>query len=471
MTTENADLLSQLQELQASANLLIQARSSLVSSLDEQKAVAESEARDRVSILGKYRNMEHQVDGLRQQHEEEICSTKNLAFQLDKALSEADTWRQKYQVDGMMKAEELEMARLKLQARLSENLNTIEQLQGKLTQIERNKAKLQEETNEMSANLDQAMIMNNSMEKKAKQYDRVIGDWKIKVDGLGKDLNVAQNEARTISAELFKHKNAYDESCLQLEEVRRENKNLSNEIKDIMDQITEGGRSIHEIDKIRKRLEAEKMELEAALAEAEGALEQEENKVLRLSLELNEVQHQIDLRIAQKEAEFESSKKNFVKALDGMQSSLENESKGKNEALRQKKKLETDVVELGVALEHANAAMSESQRNIQRLQQSIREVQAKLEDEMRAKAVAQDNLISADRRANANKNSLEEARTLLEQSDRTRRMLEQELADTNETLSELTCQNQVIFIHPGFDRIMSFNDCCLNGKFLVVTNS
>ena len=33
--------------------------------------------------------------------------------------------------------------------------------------------------------------------------------------------------------------------------VRRENKSLSNEIKDIMDQISEGGRSIHEIDKIR----------------------------------------------------------------------------------------------------------------------------------------------------------------------------------------------------------------------------
>ena len=29
----------------------------------------------------------------------------------------------------------------------------------------------------------------------------------------------------------------------------RENKLLSNEIKDIMDQISEGGRSIHEIDK------------------------------------------------------------------------------------------------------------------------------------------------------------------------------------------------------------------------------
>ena len=48
------------------------------------------------------------------------------------------------------------------------------------------------------------------------------------------------------------------------------------------------------------------------------------------------------------------------------------------------------------------------------------------------------------RRANANKNSLEEARTLLEQSDRTRRNVEQELADTNESLSDLTCQNQAI---------------------------
>merc|ERR1739837_30144 len=41
-------------------------------------------------------------------------------------------------------------------------------------------------------------------------------------------------------------------------------------------------------------------------------------------------------------------------------------------------------------------------------------------------------------------NALEEARTLLEQADRSRRMTEQELSDTNEQLSELTCLNQAI---------------------------
>jgi len=344
----------------------------------------------------------------------------------------------------MTRVEELEMSKLKLQARLSESQAIIEQLQLKLSQVEKAKVKLQEECKDMSLLLDQAQIMNQSMEKKAKQYDRIVGEWKLKIDGLTKDLDIAQNEARNISAELFKVKSAYDEAILQLEEVRRENKNLSIEIKDIMDQITEGGRSIHEIDKICKRLEAEKMELEVALSEAEGALEQEENKVLRLSLELTQIKQEIDRRVAQKEDELASTKKNFGKALDGIQMTLEAEIKGKTEALRQKKKLETDVIDLGLALEHANAANAENQRNILRLQQNTREMQSKYEDEVRAKAAAQDDLLAADRRANANQNALEEGRTLLEQADRTRRMIEQELADTNETLSDQTCQNQAI---------------------------
>merc|ERR1719468_1235007 len=265
------------------------------------------------------------------------------------------------------------------------------------------------------------------MEKKAKQFDRIVTEWKLKVDSLGMDLDGSQKETRNASSELFRIKSAYEEAVLQLEEVRRENKTLSNEIKDIMDQISEGGRSIHEIDKIRKRLEAEKMELEAALSEAEGALEQEENKVLRCQLELTQVRQEIEQRILAKEEEFAATKKNYGKALEGMQMALETESKGKTEALRMKKKLEADVLDLHTGLEHGNAANAESQRQIKVIQQRLREVQARYEEETRAKAIAQDNLIAADRRCNTNQNALEEARTLLEQSDRNRRMIEQEL--------------------------------------------
>merc|ERR1719242_1812163 len=211
-----------------------------------------------------------------------------------------------------------------------------------------------------------------------------------------------------------------------------------------MDQISEGGRSIHEIDKIRKRLEAEKLELQAALEEAEGALEQEENKVLRSQLELSTVRQEIERRIGEKEAEFMGVKKNMAKALEGMQSALEQESQGKGEAIRMKKKLETDVAELEMSLEHANSNNAETQKVIKKYQQQIRDSQSKLEDEQRAKAAGRDMLVAADRKAHAMQNALEEARTLLEQADRNRRTLETELSDVNEQLSDTTVQNQSI---------------------------
>lgn len=53
------------------------------------------------------------------------------------------------------------------------------------------------------------------------------------------------------------------------------NKNIpfSEEIKELIDQLGEGGRSIHELQKMKKKLEIEKEELQVALEEAESSLE------------------------------------------------------------------------------------------------------------------------------------------------------------------------------------------------------
>merc|ERR1712235_225165 len=93
----------------------------------------------------------------------------------------------------------------------------------------------------------------------------------------------------------------------------------------------------------------------------------------------SQVRAEIERRIAEKDEEFQSTKKNFGKAVESMQGALEVESKGKGEALRMKKKLEADIVELETALEHANAANLETQRVIKEYHEKIRNAQAKLE--------------------------------------------------------------------------------------------
>merc|ERR1711881_334284 len=388
--------------------------------------------------------LEHELDGAKEQLDEEVGLKDDVLRQLNKSLQEADMWRQKFETEGLAKAEDLEMTKMKLQARLTEATSTIDQMNAKLGQVDKAKGKLQAEIDEMNVSLDQAQILNASMERKAKQFDKIVQEWKRKVDSLGMDLDVSQKETRNASSELFRIKNAYEEGVAQLEEVRRENKVLSNEIKDIMDQISEGGRSIHEIDKIRKRLAAEKLELQAALEEAEGALEQEENKVLRAQIELTQVRQEIEHRIAEKDEQFQGIKKNMTKGIEGMQTALEAEAKGKGEALRMKKKLESDVGELEIALDHANANNADTQKAIKTYQGQIRAAATKLDDEQRAKELARDTLVASEKKAAGLQNALEEARTLLEQADRNRRTLEQELADVNESLSDATVQNQAI---------------------------
>merc|ERR1711997_527886 len=94
--------------------------------------------------------------------------------------------------------------------------------------------------------------------------------------------------------------------------------------------------------------------------------------------------------------------------------------------------------------EHANAANADTQKAIKKYHAQIRDAQAKLEEEQRNKEIIRDNFLANERRANSAQNALEEARTLLEQADRARRITEQELSDTNEQLSDLTCVNQAI---------------------------
>merc|ERR1712018_1104645 len=137
-------------------------------------------------------------------------------------------------------------------------------------------------------------------------------------------------------------------------------------------------------------------------------------------------------------------KKNFQHAVEGMQCAMETETKLKSEAVRMKKKLEADVSELEVSLEHSNAANQETQKTIKGYHQRIREQQGKLENEQRTKEVCRDNMLASERKAHSIQNALEESRTLLEQGDRARRMTEQELSDANEQLSDLTCTNQAI---------------------------
>merc|ERR1712172_463317 len=292
---------------------------------------------------------------------------------LSKASAEIQLWKSKFETEGLGRIDELESGKQKLTARLGEAEETIETLNQKVASTEKTKHRLETELEDIQLEYERVHAAAIITEKRGRNFDKVIGEWKAKVDDLGAEVDASQKECRNYNSELFRLKAAWDETSEQLDVVKRENKNLADEIKDLLDHLGDGGRSIHELDKQRRRLEVEKEELQAALEEAEAALEQEENKVLRAQLELGQVKQEIDRRIAEKEEEFENSRKNHARAMDSLAASLEGEQRAKGEALRVKKKLESDINELEIALDHANKANAEGQKAIKRYQGQLRE--------------------------------------------------------------------------------------------------
>jgi len=137
-------------------------------------------------------------------------------------------------------------------------------------------------------------------EKKQKNFEKIVGEWKLKVDELAHELDLSQKDARNASQELFKMKAKYDEGLEQLDVIKRENKTLSEECKDYMDQIHEDGRKMNDLAKDVRKYEQEKDDLQGGLEEAEIALEAAESKCQKGLLELAAMKGEIERKLQEK---------------------------------------------------------------------------------------------------------------------------------------------------------------------------
>merc|ERR1712193_413618 len=127
--------------------------------------------------------------------------------------------------------------------------------------------------------------------------------------------------------------------------------------------------------------------------------------------------------------EFNNSRKNHARAMDSLAASLEAEQRAKGEALRIKKKLEGEINELEIGLDHANKANSEGLKSVKRYQTQLRETIQVFEDESRGKAQIIEAVGISERKAAALSGEVEESRALIDSADRAKRQIEADIAD------------------------------------------
>ncbi|MFH4977395.1 hypothetical protein AB6A40_004104 [Gnathostoma spinigerum] len=440
LTNENGDLSRQLEDMENQINNLQRLKAQIGAQLEEARHQADEESRNRQSLAAQVKNLEHENENLRSHADEEMEAKAECLRQISKLNAEIQQWKAKFESEGIAKLEEIEENKRKMSQKIQELVNVNEAANAKIASLEQTRHKLMGDLDDAQVDVERAVAYAAALEKKQKGFDRIIEEWKKKCDDLAAELDAAQRENRNISAELFKSKTAQDELLEAMESLRRENKALSLEVKDLTDQLTEGGRSVHELQKMVRRLEAEKEELQKALDDAEAALEAEEAKVMRAQVEVSQIRSEIEKRIQEKEEEFENTRRSHQRALESMQATLEAETKAKAEALRIKKKLESDINDLEIALDHANKANADAQKVIKRYQEQVRELQLQIEEEQRQKEDLMEQLQSTQKRAAMLQAEKDELSAQLEAAERARRNAEQDAIELREQVNDLNNQ-------------------------------
>ncbi|XP_061555767.1 myosin heavy chain, fast skeletal muscle-like [Phycodurus eques] len=441
LQTENGEFSRQLEEKEALVSQLTRGKQAYTQQIEELKRLVEEEVKAKNALAHAVQSSRHDCDLLREQYEEEQEAKAELQRGMSKANSEVAQWRSKYETDAIQRTEELEEAKKKLAQRLQEAEESTESVNSKCASLEKTKQRLQGEVEDLMIDVERANALAANLDKKQRNFDKVLAEWKQKFEEGQAELEGSQKEARSLSTELFKLKNSYEEALDQLETMKRENKNLQQEISDLTEQIGESGKTIHELEKAKKTVESEKSEIQSALEEAEGTLEHEEAKILRIQLELNQVKGEVDRKLAEKDEEMETIKRNSQRVIDSMQSTLDAEVRSRNDALRIKKKMEGDLNEMEIQLTHANRQAAEAQKQLRNIQGQLKDTQLHLDEAIRGQEDMKEQFAMVERRNGLMLAEIEELRAGLDQTERARKVAEQELVDASERVGLLHSQN------------------------------
>uniref|UniRef100_A0A8C2I287 Myosin, heavy chain 7B, cardiac muscle, beta b n=1 Tax=Cyprinus carpio TaxID=7962 RepID=A0A8C2I287_CYPCA len=393
-----------LEEREVLVMQLQRTKSALTQSMEELKKQLEEECKAKNSLAHAVQSSRHDCELLREQFEEEQEAKSELQRALSKANAEIAQWRTKYETDAI-------------------------------------------QSEDLMVDLERSNAVAVALDKKQRNFDKVLCEWRQKFEETQAELESSQKESRSLSTELFKLKNSYEEALDQLETIKRENKNLQEEIIDLTDQISHGNKTIHELEQMKKVLDHEKSGIQAALEEAEGTLEHEESKTIRIQLELSQTRTEIEKKLAEKDEEIDNLRRNHQRTLDTMQTTLDAEIRARNEAVRVKKKMEGDMNEMEIHLNHANRQAVESQKMVRNLQLQIKDLQLELDEFIHQCEDLKEQVMVTERRNTLLTAELEELRVVVEQTDRMRKVAEHELLESTERVNLLHAQNTVVLNH------------------------
>ncbi|KAK6310735.1 hypothetical protein J4Q44_G00187900 [Coregonus suidteri] len=441
-----ADLGEQVDNLQRVKQKLEKEKSDLRLGLDDVLSNMEHVAKSKINLEKLSRTLEDQANEYRTKYEESQRSLNDITTQKARLQAEND------EIGRQLEDKE------SLVSQLTRGKNSYSQ------QLEDLKRQLEEEVKAKTALSHAVQSARHDCDLLREQYEEEqeakadlqrgmskanseVAQWRTKyeTDAIQKteELEEATKKLAQRLQDAEEAVEAVNTKCSSLEKTKHR---LQNEIEDLMVDVERSNAAAAALDKKQRNFD-------------KASLEHEEGKILRIQLELNQVKADTDRKLAEKDEEMEKSKRNLQRNIDTLQSPLEAECRSRNEALRLKKKMEGDLNEMEIQLSQASRQAAEAQKQMKSVHAHLKDAQIQLDDSLRSNDGLKENIAIVERRNNLMQAELEELRTCLEQTERGRKLAEQELLMSMRGCSCCTHRRRNLRLTPPSFRLRQRREC------------
>ncbi|XP_052346298.1 myosin-9-like isoform X2 [Oncorhynchus keta] len=353
--------------------------STVESQLQDVQALLQEETRQKLSFSTRLRQMEEDQNNLRETLEEEEQGKKNTEKQLYTLQAQLTEMKKKMELE-TQSLEGAEENKKRMQRELEGVVQQLEEKASAYDKLDKTKTRLQQELDDMMVDQDNLRQTVSNLEKKQKKFDQMLTEEKTISSRNAEERDRAEAEAReketralTLTREL--------ETIKDLKgELDRANKVLKAEMENLVSSKDDVGKSVHELEKAKRAMDQQLEEMRVQLEELEDELQTTEDAKLRLEVNMQAMKAQSDRDLQARDEQGEERRKQLVKQVREMETELEDERRQKVLATAAKKKLEADLGELEAGIDMANKGRDEALKQLKKLQALLKDQMRELED-------------------------------------------------------------------------------------------
>ena len=276
LQSECHSLAQKLEESEGLIEVLTKQKQQFGVHIEQVKLAYDEQIRLKQHALQQLKNLGLDFAALKHELEEERLNKSDIEKQLGKVHTELYGLKAKQDRQFVEKDEELEDAQKKFATKLSELNEQLDETLNNCHLLEKAKTRLQNEKDDLVVSMERAMVSGQGAEKKLKQADKLVEDYRKKLDELHAELDLSRDEVRQFYEENLRLRTQVDFDAELLEKSQRDHKALTTDIAGLVEQLNSGESRIVELENNRKKLEADKNVLEQALEAGEEALKHSE---------------------------------------------------------------------------------------------------------------------------------------------------------------------------------------------------